>query len=180
MSELGPGPIEGSYWVQERFAAGAYPRAWPRFRLQNKLRALLHAGTTFFLDLTEPGEGRLRPYESLLYREAQAMEGRVRYTRVPVPDFDCPTESEMRQILDLIDGALAMGEGVYLHCHAGIGRTGTVVGCFLVRRGWGGQEALDKIAELRRGLESASQPSPITPGQRGLVLDWATCDSPKR
>ena len=38
----------------------------------------------------------------------------------------------MREILDCLDDALRSGRKVYVHCRAGIGRTGTVVGCLLV------------------------------------------------
>lgn len=34
--------------------------------------------------------------------------------------------------------ALAAGQTVYVHCYGGIGRTGTVVGCWLVRHGLSG------------------------------------------
>ena len=39
---------------------------------------------------------------------------------------------------------------IYLHCQAGIGRTGTVVGCYLVRHGLSGRAALSHLNELRR------------------------------
>jgi hypothetical protein len=42
-----------------------------------------------------------------------------------------------------------------------------------VRHGWTGQEALDEIVALRRGLEPNGQPSPITAAQRAMVLNWA-------
>jgi protein-tyrosine phosphatase len=130
-------------------------------------------GITFFLDLTEQGEKQLRPYHALLRQQARA-EGRVvQYTRMPIPDFGTPTADQMRHILDLLDGALAEEYAVYLHCYAGIGRTGTVVGCFLVRHGWSGQQALDEIVALRRGLDPNGQPSPITPAQRAMVLNWS-------
>ena len=55
------------------------------------------------------------------------------------------------QILDDLDQALADGHRVYLHCFGGIGRTGTVVGCYLVRHGMTGNEVLEQIAAWRRG-----------------------------
>ena len=91
---------------------------------------------------------------------------------MPIQDFGIPTIAQMRKALDALDAAVAGGHTVYVHCYAGIGRTGTVVGCYLVRHGWSGQEALDEIVALRRGLGSEAQPSPITAEQRALVLNW--------
>src|SRR3712207_6971239 len=39
----------------------------------------------------------------------------------------------------------------YVHCWGGIGRTGTVVGCYLVEHGMDGEQAIAAIAEWRAG-----------------------------
>ena len=70
---------------------------------------------------------------------------------MPIHDVSTPTQAQMARILDAIDAALAVGHAVYLHCYGGIGRTGTVVGCYLVRHGMDGEEALAEIARLRQG-----------------------------
>ena len=172
------GPIAGSYWVHERLAAGEYPGGWSERTLRARLHDLLEAGVTLFVDLTEGGEKGLRPYEPILRQEA-GREGRVvQYVRFPIPDFDTPTVSQMRHILDLMDHSLSEDYTVYLHCYAGIGRTGTVVGCFLVRHGWKGKKALDEIVKLRRWVDPEGRPSPITTEQRAMVLEWAACDDP--
>jgi protein-tyrosine phosphatase len=96
--------------------------------------------------------------------------------RAPIQDFGIPTTAQMREALDLLDAAIARGHRVYLHCYAGIGRTGTVVGCYLVRHGLGGRAALDEIAALRGGLGPEARPSPITPEQRRMVLTRPEAD----
>ena len=72
----------------------------------------------------------------------------------------------MREILDAIDGALDAGRGVYVHCYAGIGRTGTVVGCYLVRHGMEPAEALRTVTSWR-GIRS-----PQSVEQEEFVLEW--------
>jgi len=79
----------------------------------------------------------------------------------------------MRQILDTLDEALQAGHVVYVHCWGGIGRTGTVVGCYLVRHGFTGEEALQRIACWVAGTPKAHRPSPETAEQRRMVLDWS-------
>ena len=57
----------------------------------------------------------------------------------------------MTRILDDVDAALADGGAVYVHCWGGIGRTGTVVGCWLVRHG------LDDGDPIARSRPSAAR-----------------------
>jgi len=71
-----------------------------------------------------------------------------------------------------IDAALAEGNVVYVHCYGGIGRTGTVVGCYLVRHGLSGREALVEIVRLRRDTPDGFKRSPENDWQEQMVLDW--------
>jgi protein-tyrosine phosphatase len=97
----------------------------------------------------------------------------VRYERHPIRDLETPTPDGMRAILDLIDESIATGAPVYVHCWGGIGRTGTVVCCWLVERGRTGEQALVDIALLRAGIRRRLVESPEMPGQREFVLSWA-------
>ena len=78
----------------------------------------------------------------------------------------------MASILETIDGLLASGREVYVHCYGGIGRTGTVVGCFLARHGMAGAEALEQIARWRERTPDGWIRSPETDEQRRMVLNW--------
>lgn len=114
------------------------------------------AGVTLFLDLTQ--EGELEPYAHLV--------SGARYRRMSIRDFSVPPEDQLVETLDAIDAELA-GDGiVYVHCWAGCGRTGVVVGSWLVRHGSDPKDALARIAEAR-GLGC-----PQTLEQRLLVLGW--------
>ena len=59
-----------------------------------------------------------------------------------------------------------------LHCFGGIGRTGTVVGCYLVRHGAEPEAALAEIARRRQGTPDGYRHAPETDEQRRLVLTW--------
>jgi protein-tyrosine phosphatase len=83
-----------------------------------------------------------------------------------------PTAGHVIQILDDIDAVRADGGTVYVHCWGGVGRTGTVVGCLLVRHGLDAGDAIARIAELRRDIPGAARPSPETAGQAALVRGW--------
>lgn len=166
-------PIPDAYWVLPgRFLAGEYPGAPTAESARHKLRRLLGAGITSFLDLTEAGEHGLYPYEALPAEEARALERAVEHHRMPIPDVSTPTREQMTRTLDAIDAALAAGHVIYLHCYGGIGRTGTVVGCYLVRHGMAGEEALAEIARLRQGTPDGWKRSPETPAQCQMVRAW--------
>jgi NAD-dependent dihydropyrimidine dehydrogenase PreA subunit len=108
-----------------------------------------------------------------LSEEASLTGREVEYQRLPIPDFSTPTPEKMAAILDTIDTVLAAGHTIYVHCWGGIGRTGTVVGCYLVRHSLSGTEALAEIAHLRRGIPDEARMSPETEAQQRMVLTWA-------
>jgi hypothetical protein len=148
--------------VRPGLLAGEYPGhddpGWTRTRFE-RYRA---AGVTAFLDLTE--EGELPSYDELI-------DGWATHRRFPIRDFCCPTVDEMTATLDALDAALER-DVVYVHCWGGSGRTGTVIGCWLVRHGMAAEEALATIAALRRETAYGERPSPESDEQREFVRAW--------
>ena len=167
-------PCPNSYWVVPgRFAAGEYPGALVESDARTKLRALLQAGITHFIDLTEAKE--LSPYVYLLNEEAEELGIPAKHDRYGIRDVSVPsTKKEMTAILDAIDASVGESTTAYVHCRGGIGRTGTVVGCWLVRHGRTGDEALALVAELFGNMTKASlwQRSPETGEQEAYVRNW--------
>ncbi|CAK0762941.1 hypothetical protein CCP4SC76_3830006 [Gammaproteobacteria bacterium] len=81
-------------------------------------------------------------------------------------------------ILDRIDELLESGHVPYVHCWGGIGRTGTIIGCWLVRQGLSGEEALQTIADhwITVAKRHFFPRSPQTNTQCEYVLHWAGLD----
>jgi protein-tyrosine phosphatase len=165
-------PPEDTYWVVPgKLLAGSYPGShWFEDEARRRLRSLLDAGVTRFIDLTEAGE--LEPYEGVLDKQSGWFDSPVSYRRYPIADMHTAPTKRIRKILDEIDAALAQDEVVYVHCWGGIGRTGMIVGCYLVRHGMSGQEALDTIQRLRANMYSSWMRSPETDEQCRVVLGW--------
>lgn len=157
-------PIEDSYRVADRFLAGAYPGAHDVGDAKRRLSAFARHEVTVFVDLTHPAD-LLEPYDRWLGTTARRIPH-------PIVDFGTTTIPHMTRILDDVDAALDSEATVYVHCWGGVGRTGTVVGCWLVRHGLDGGDPLRRIAELRRSLWDAHAVSPQTDAQRAMVTSW--------
>jgi len=126
------------FQISDRLYGGCYPRAFP-------------PGVDYVIDVTE--EGELPPY---------TREG-IEHRRLPIRDFGVPTEDEMSRILETIDDALADGWTVFVHCRGGIGRTGTVLGCWLRRHGVPEEDVFAKL-----------EGRPETDEQRALIRGWSS------
>ena len=168
-------PIPNSYWVKPgRLAAGEYPGAVTPEAAATKVRDLLRSGIDHLIDLTETRDG-LEPYAQIAEEEARSLGKTVVRENHPITDLSVPrTPEQMTTILDAIDNALDNDRTVYVHCWGGIGRTGTVVGCWLVRHGCTGEEALAQVADWWMGMAKArpGRSSPETYEQRQYVLGW--------
>jgi hypothetical protein len=166
-------PIPESYWViPARFLAGEYPAAPYVGRTRERLTRFLEAGIDTFFDLTIPNE--LPSYLPLLQEQASFRNIDVRYERFSILDHSIPMRGVMAGILSAIDSALAEGRNIYVHCWGGIGRTGTTVGCYLVRQGLTGEQALAQLAGLWKDVPKSSYfpRSPETDRQVKFVLNW--------
>lgn len=168
-------PIPNSYWVVPgRFLAGEYPGDLNPRKAIAKVKALLEVGIDQFVDLTHPWD-RMEPYANLALRKGLEGDKRVVYLRHPIVDESVPIPQEMAHVLDAIDTGLERGRSVYVHCWGGVGRTGTVVGCWLVRnRGVTGEEALRLLAQRWQTVAKTHihPRSPQTNEQHRFVREW--------
>lgn len=172
-----PRPLPESYWVvPDRLLAGEYPGQFNEELTRKRIDALIEAGFNIFIDLTQPGE-RV-PYTGILHEEAGLYDVNAAYHSFPIGDYGLPTPEQMHVILAAIDDGIRAGRKIYLHCWGGIGRTGTTVGCYLVRHGRTGVEALDQLAAWWQTVpKSREYPhSPETRSQMNFILGWAQHD----
>lgn len=161
-------PLPNTYWVVAgRLLAGEHPGGAKEADTRKRLARLLDAGIDSFIDLTEPHE---RPaYRELLPRE-------VDYYQRPLPDHGVPADANaINEVLAVLRNALGAGRRVYVHCRAGIGRTGMAIACHLRERdGLDGELALAKLNELwQQNARSKSWPTvPETDQQAAFVRAW--------
>lgn len=169
-----PRPIDHCYWVVPgKLLAGEYPRNIDEPSSREKLCQLTDAGVSAFIDLTDPSttDHHLKPYAHLLNGQS--------HQRFAIRDLSVPSSPELtKAALDAIDAHIAAGETVYVHCWGGVGRTGTIIGCWLSRHHEPGQAALARLQELwQENPKSRTRRSPETGEQVQYVLDWNETDA---
>jgi len=167
-------PFPNTYWVvPRRLLAGEYPGHQEDPVARDRLLRLTAAGIKTFVDLTEVGE--MPPYKHLL-------PPGTNHVRSAIVDSSIPLNvSQTQAALDTIRDAIFEGQGVYVHCRAGIGRTGLIVGCFLAEDEENGKTALKVLNSLWRQSERAkSWPTvPETAEQSDYVRRWLTLARPR-
>jgi len=160
-------PLANTYWViPGRLLAGEYPGHPEEAAARERLTRLTDAGIATFIDLTEDGE--MAGYRHLL-------PAHIEHVRSEIVDASIPNNlSQTQAVLATIHDALVRGRGVYVHCRAGIGRTGLIVGCFLAQAEGNGKTALKVLNTLWRQSErSTLWPTvPQTAEQADYVRRW--------
>ena len=128
-------PTSSSYWVVPGLLlAGAYPGAKDAEERRAKIQGPPRRRHPHLRQLDGGGRDELRrpavcPYDDL----ARQFCPDVSCFRYPIEDLSIPSPAEMEAILTAIDASLAAKRPTYVHCWGGVGRTGTVIGCWLLR-----------------------------------------------
>ena len=173
-----PVPFPNAFWViPGSLLAGEYPGDRDDQIALRKLSCLLDVGVRTVINLMDEYETQkssvVPAYHISLRSLAQSRCLDLAYMRIPVLDRSVPSVGVLRHILDLLDRSRAGENATFVHCWAGRGRTGTVIGCYLRRHRLATAEnVLDTIAELRKGIPSADRPCPDTEMQIQMVKNW--------
>jgi protein-tyrosine phosphatase len=129
--------------VRDRSSAGF---RWAR-DLDADLAAIRRQGTTALVCLLE--EHELERYGiGELFAKARSHDLEV--LRLAIPDLGVPRDIEdVDRLLDHVNAHEANAGRVVIHCRGGLGRTGTIAGCYLVRKGMAPREALSMLRRVR-------------------------------
>jgi len=160
-------PIPNSYWATPYLVACEFPYCpvtpaqIAHKQTKQKLDALLLAGVRTFIDLTEPHE--LFPYAPHLAARCALLgidPRDVQYHNFPIRDRSLPESVDfVRRVMVVLRDNERRGRICAVHCRGGIGRTGLVVGCWLVESGVAkdGGDALRMIAEEWKTVEKCKR-----------------------
>jgi atypical dual specificity phosphatase len=83
----------------------------------------------------------------------------IKYLHVPTEDFSAPDMERIDQAVAFIYERIQNNEPVMVHCAAGIGRTGTILACYLIKyQKLSAKGAIEKVRKERPGsIQSESQ-----------------------
>ena len=163
------------YWIlPNKLMAGALPSTPNLEGTQEKLTYLKNNNVSAIINLMEADERDKfgNPFFDYI---PIANEMGIDVLRFPIQDVSIPTIETMRKILDTINDLLNNGKTVYIHCWGGIGRTGTVAGCFLIEHEVvPNTNAISEIQQLKQdSVTLASRMSPETDEQISFVENWS-------
>ncbi|MBA4114842.1 MAG: dual specificity protein phosphatase family protein [Rubrobacter sp.] len=129
-------------WVSEGVLGCSYPRT------ERALAALPVRGVRLLVNLHE------RPHD----RGRLERHG-LREAHLPVKDFTAPSFEQIERAMSALEGARTAGEAAAVHCSGGLGRTGTILACYLVRtEGLGAEEAIERVRAVTPGsVETRAQ-----------------------
>ena len=155
------------YWLAGpwpgKLALAARPRGseW----LKDEIADWKRAGIDAVLSLLTAEEER----DLDLRDEADEVQSQgLAFSSFPIADRQIPkSEAKLAETLERIAGALASGKNVVVHCRQGIGRTGLIAACLLVKSGMTPGAAVDAVSAAR-GI-----PVPETPEQRDWIDRYA-------
>jgi protein-tyrosine phosphatase len=73
----------------------------------------------------------------------------IDFVSYPIKDRNLPNIDDFREFVEDIYDRLKNGENVAIHCRAGIGRTGVMSSCLLIKDGYESDIAMDMVAAAR-------------------------------
>jgi atypical dual specificity phosphatase len=133
-----------SWVVDNKLAGSRGPRS------KSDLIALKQQGVGALVRLVEP-------YETWVTTKEVDEAGLEDYNE-PVPDFHAPSRTQIDKVITYIDSHIENGIPVGVSCNAGIGRSGVILACYLVKKGLSPKDALELVRKKRgRGPEVPEQ-----------------------
>lgn len=85
---------------------------------------------------------------------------------IPLADFQAPSLQQIAVCMRMLQDLHSAGTPAYIHCYAGRGRAGTMAAAWLISRGMGAQDAIERLRRIKAGTVE-------TDAQYNALLEYA-------
>ena len=93
----------------------------------------------------------------------------VKVHEMEFPDGSCPDNHVIRQFVGITDRYISKNQAVAVHCRAGLGRTGTLIGCYIMHKyGFEAKSLICWMRLCRVGMVVGEQQQFLVQIQRNL------------
>jgi protein-tyrosine phosphatase len=138
------------YWIEEvkngRLAIMPRPRGneW----LKDEIRSLKALNVDIVVSLLTQGEN----VELELEQEQSFCEFyEIEFIAFPIKDRQVPNSiSKSKLLLSRLHHNLLNGKSIAVHCRGGIGRSGLITACLLIKSGMNAEKAFETVSKARR------------------------------
>lgn len=137
------------YWLngpwQGKLALAARPRGgdW----LEDEVAAWKRAGIGVVVSLLTSEEEK---EFDLIQEGEQIRKGGLEFSSFAIADMHVPrSEAKLAQTLEHVTSRLASGKNVLVYCRQGIGRTGLIAACLLMKSGMSPGAAMEAVSAAR-------------------------------
>jgi len=139
----------------------------PQNAFKQDLAVMYLLGMTEMIGLVESKEykvmGLVGTPTEVLSVDSESVQGRIKYTNMPIRDFWIPDDAFISAWHDKLQGfrsVLLAGNMLGIHCMGGRGRSGTVAAMLLINLGLNPEKAIIAVRAARPGaIENGEQES---------------------
>ncbi|MBU0943643.1 MAG: dual specificity protein phosphatase family protein [Proteobacteria bacterium] len=136
-------------WISKEIAVGAAPSSTATFE------TIKNSGIEVILNLcTECGN----------LHERERAAGFIVYW-LPISDANAPELDELDEALEWLNEHVDSGKKTLIHCRFGVGRSGTIIAAYLLKKGLNLDQVLEKMQEMPA--------TPTSREQRELIFAYA-------
>lgn len=115
--------------------------------LEDEVRAWQQSGLDIVVSLLTPGEVAELELDK---EEAWCQAHGIQFCAFPIADLGVPVSRQASvELINKLDKALSEGKNIAVHCRQGIGRSGLLAACLLIRSGKEPETAFERVSAAR-------------------------------